>query len=47
MWANDFPHSDATWPTQQADARRARAHLAPSTRARILHDNVAELYGLA
>ena len=25
MWANDFPHSDATWPNSQAAARRARA----------------------
>ena len=24
MWANDFPHSDATWPQQPGAARRAR-----------------------
>jgi len=44
MWANDFPHSDATWPnSQQLLAEHAR-HLDEHARRRILHDNVAELY---
>jgi len=47
MWANDFPHSDATWPDSQALLAEHAAHLAPGTQARILHDNCAELYGLA
>ena len=47
MWANDFPHSDATWPDSQALLAEHAAHLAPETQARILHDNAAELYGLA
>ena len=46
MWANDFPHSDATWPDSQALLAEHAAHLAPETQARILHDNAAELYGL-
>jgi predicted TIM-barrel fold metal-dependent hydrolase len=46
MWANDFPHSDATWPDSQALLAEHAAHLSPETRARILHDNCAELYGL-
>ena len=47
MWANDFPHSDATWPDSAGAARRARrAPRRPHARARILHDNVAELYGI-
>jgi predicted TIM-barrel fold metal-dependent hydrolase len=46
MWANDFPHSDATWPhSQQLLAEHAK-HLDERARSRILHDNVAELYGI-
>jgi predicted TIM-barrel fold metal-dependent hydrolase len=47
MWANDFPHSDSTWPWSQDVIREQAGHLDEATRARILHDNVAELYGLA
>jgi predicted TIM-barrel fold metal-dependent hydrolase len=47
MWANDFPHSDATWPDSQAMLAEHGAHLAPATRARIVHDNCADLYGIA
>jgi predicted TIM-barrel fold metal-dependent hydrolase len=46
MWANDFPHSDATWPNSQAMLAEHAAHLDDAVRARILHDNVAELYGI-
>ena len=46
LWANDFPHSDSTWPKSQALLAQHAAHLSDSDRARILHDNVVELYGL-
>jgi predicted TIM-barrel fold metal-dependent hydrolase len=46
MWANDFPHSDATWPNSQALLAEHAKHLDDHSRSRILHDNVAELYGL-
>ena len=46
MWANDFPHSDSTWPNSQAILAEQTAELAPAARRRIVHDNVAELYGL-
>ena len=46
MWANDFPHSDATWPESQALLRKHGSALTEYQRARILHDNVAELYGI-
>jgi predicted TIM-barrel fold metal-dependent hydrolase len=46
MWANDFPHSDATWPDSQALLRTHGSALTEYQRARILHDNVAELYGI-
>ena len=47
MWANDFPHSDSTWPRSQVVLAEHAAHLTDAQRALILHDNVAELYHLA
>jgi predicted TIM-barrel fold metal-dependent hydrolase len=47
MWANDFPHSDSTWPRSQELLRKHAAHLSETERDLILHDNVAELYRLA
>ena len=46
MWENDFPHSDATWPWSQEMLTKHAANLNAAERDRILHDNVAELYGL-
>ena len=47
MWANDFPHSDSTWPWSQDVLREQTAHLTEEQKHLILHDNVAELYHLA
>ncbi|MEA2625054.1 MAG: hypothetical protein QOD06_1099 [Candidatus Binatota bacterium] len=46
MWANDFPHSDSTWPWSQDVLREHTAGLSEGVIDKILHDNVAELYGL-
>ena len=46
LWANDFPHSDSTWPESQAVLARHAAHLTESERDLVLHDNVADLYRL-
>jgi uncharacterized protein len=46
MWANDFPHSDSTWPNSQAVLAKQAAHLTGAERDLVLHDNVAELYGI-
>lgn len=46
MWANDFPHSDSTWPWSQDVLAEHTRHLSEQERDWILHDNVAELYGL-
>jgi uncharacterized protein len=46
LWANDFPHSDATWPHSQALLAEHGASLSERDRQRILHDNTAELYGI-
>jgi len=47
MWANDFPHSDSTWPWSRELLVEHTAGLTEHQRQRILHDNVAELYGIA
>jgi uncharacterized protein len=47
LWANDFPHSDSTWPESQAVLARHAASLSESERDLVLHDNVAELYRLS
>ena len=44
MWANDFPHSDSTWPDSQKVLREQAAHLTDAERDLVLHDNVATLY---
>jgi predicted TIM-barrel fold metal-dependent hydrolase len=46
MWANDFPHSDSTWPWSQEMLQTHTATLSEDEKQLILHDNVAELYGL-
>jgi len=46
MWANDFPHSDSTWPWSQDVLRENTSHLTKEQKDLILHDNVCELYGL-
>ena len=40
MWANDFPHSDSTWPWSQDVITEQTGHLDPVLRKRILRDNV-------
>jgi len=46
MWANDFPHSDSTWPWSRQMLEEHTGELTEHERRRILHDNVVELYGL-
>ena len=46
MWANDFPHSDSTWPWSQELIEKHAAGLRPEQREAILFGNVAELYGI-
>jgi predicted TIM-barrel fold metal-dependent hydrolase len=47
MWANDFPHSDSTWPWSRALLAGQTQHLSTQEKAWILGDNAAELYGIA
>jgi predicted TIM-barrel fold metal-dependent hydrolase len=46
MWANDHPHSDATWPDSQAVVAEHTRDLSPAVRDDILWRNCARLYGL-
>jgi len=46
LWANDFPHSDSTWPWSQELLKKHTANLTEEEKNWILHDNVAELYNL-
>lgn len=46
LWANDFPHSDSTWPWSQQMLAEQSAHLTAEQRRAILSDNVAQLYGI-
>ena len=46
MWANDFPHSDSTWPWSQDMLAEHTQHLTDEQRRAILCDNVAELYNI-
>jgi predicted TIM-barrel fold metal-dependent hydrolase len=44
MWANDFPHSDSTWPWSQEMLDEHTQNLTAEQREAILCTNVAELY---
>lgn len=46
MWANDFPHSDSTWPWSQDLLAEHQADLRPEQRDAILGGNVAELFAI-
>jgi len=46
MWANDFPHSDSTWPGSQEMLAEHARDLTSEQRRAILCDNVAELYAI-
>ncbi len=46
MWANDFPHSDSTWPLSKELLAAHTAGLSTHDKRRILRDNCVELYGL-
>lgn len=46
MWANDFPHSDSTWPYSQALLEEHTAQVTPEQKRAILSDNVAALYNI-
>ena len=46
MWANDFPHSDSTWPWSQEVLAEHTQHLTDEQKEAILYRNLKELYQL-
>ena len=46
MWANDFPHSDSTWPLSQQLLQEHTTELTEAEKRRILRDNCVELFSL-
>jgi predicted TIM-barrel fold metal-dependent hydrolase len=46
LWANDFPHSDSTWPWSRQLLARQTAHLSEDQRRWILRDNTVEAFNL-
>ena len=46
LWANDFPHSDSTWPWSQEMLDEHAASLTDVQAKDILCDNTAELYDI-
>ncbi len=44
MWANDFPHSDSTWPWSQDMLKEHASDLSAEQQRAILCQNAAELY---
>ncbi len=46
LWANDFPHSDSTWPWSQDLLAEQTKQLTAEQKRAILSENTAELYGI-
>ena len=46
LWANDFPHTDSTWPDSQALLAEHAASLTDDQRHDILRGNVIDLFNL-
>ena len=46
LWANDYPHSDATWPWSRNLMAEQMKALSEDERRWIMHDNVKTLYNL-
>jgi predicted TIM-barrel fold metal-dependent hydrolase len=47
LWANDFPHTDSTWPWSQQLLAEQTRRLSDQERRAILRDNAVEVFGLA
>ena len=45
-WANDYPHSDSTWPHSQEVLKEQTAGLTDAQKDLVLHDNIAALYNV-
>jgi uncharacterized protein len=46
MWSNDYPHPNSTWPDSLKVIDRDLGHLAPTDRAKLVRENVVNLYNM-
>ena len=46
IWGADYPHPDCIWPNSHETLTRNLAGFSDSVQKKIVHDNVARLYGL-
>jgi predicted TIM-barrel fold metal-dependent hydrolase len=46
MWSNDYPHPNSTWPKSREVIARDLGQVSTETRARLLRENVRDLYQL-
>jgi predicted TIM-barrel fold metal-dependent hydrolase len=46
MWGSDYPHPDGTWPDSREFIARQFANVPAATRAKLLRENAARIYGL-
>jgi predicted TIM-barrel fold metal-dependent hydrolase len=46
MWGSDFPHSDSTWPDSREVIEKNLAGVPDRVARKLVHDNVAKLYGI-
>ena len=46
MWSNDYPHVNSTWPNSRQVVARDMGNLSAETRAKLLRENVAQLYNI-
>ena len=46
IWANDYPHTDSTWPRSQELLKQHTTTLTEAERQAIMRDNVAKLFNL-
>ena len=45
MWSNDYPHPGSIWPYSDQVIERTLGHLNAETKAKVLRENVARVYG--
>ena len=46
LWANDYPHTDSTWPVSQELLAQHTAGLTAEESRKILRDNVRSVFNL-
>jgi predicted TIM-barrel fold metal-dependent hydrolase len=46
LWANDYPHHEGSWPHSAETIERQMGHLSDASRAKILGENAARIFGL-